>query len=682
MKRVQLSRQLRQECLKNRKLNQVLAMQRGRQERLSNNNSTSSSNNSSDSSFASAVSSRETSPVHINVNVNLNQKQQNTVYLINDFQKNLKRHKNGRRWFKETIKIFSILSLICGTALTVLSQMVIIPGRETIRNFNNINEMHLTKPINQINNIESFPQSYRSTYNVSDENKIDAILAVDAISLDPYVKVLENGTVTGVFKDTNLTKEQIEELRHEIKRQETYINTLKNVTVSSAFVYQIQPLNPMYPCSVVFIEPSNNGKAAYKQIQNLIQIRDVFQENGFQILAFASDGDSAYKWLTNKTLSKHQLLTRPIIDTDEYLYTNDPLHLLKRARYRFLTHNFTLLLKNQTYFNFSDIKDIFNIPKLAFNNARITKMQDSLPIRLFTLANLKLLIDIEYLQFAAYFLPFCLFNTAFQYETLLIDERVDLLEITFYYLELYKQLMVSEKKQNLAPQKGSKAVILFDTGLIDDMLSTIITINTIMKNYIGPISMNRIGTNPLEHHFGLLRMKAKFKHDWENILRNEKKLKVLEVLKNDMISEHIRTRCSSYGPVLFLENRNKGSSTNLLVAQSLLQKFNIPLKKKLSGIQSDTGFTIFISKINQLIENEKIPMKSTVFSSKDIKINPSAGAYIQKRQDFSKFKNDDDISNHQPNPISISSSSDNEYDDFNDAQRKISNKRLFSESQP
>lgn len=49
-------------------------------------------------------------------------------------------------------------------------------------------------------------------------------------------------------------------------------------------------------------------------------------------------------------------------------------------------------------------------------------------------------------------------------------------------------------------------IVVFYFRLIDDILTTAIyTINSIINNYERLISLNRIGTNPLEHHFGLLK---------------------------------------------------------------------------------------------------------------------------------------------------------------------------------
>ena len=63
----------------------------------------------------------------------------------------------------------------------------------------------------------------------------------------------------------------------------------------------------------------------------------------------------------------------------------------------------------------------------------MTKMHDSLPIRLFTIESLEVLLYAELYAEASYFLPFVLLNEALSTQNLTVDERVDFLEIITFY---------------------------------------------------------------------------------------------------------------------------------------------------------------------------------------------------------------------------------------------------------
>ena len=58
-------------------------------------------------------------------------------------------------------------------------------------------------------------------------------------------------------------------------------------------------------------------------------------------------------------------------------------------------------------------------------------------------------------------------------------------------------------------QKSPTQGPLFDGALNNNTLVTCITILSIMKQSIGNVNLNRIGTKTVEHHFYLLRIKSR-----------------------------------------------------------------------------------------------------------------------------------------------------------------------------
>ena len=678
-------------------------------QRVANMNNAKRRNSTDSSAFSSSNSSREVSPLpnrDININFNnchignvqlSNSKIENTKTMIRDFAHNVAKLPNGRKWSLFAIILFSSIYAISPKCFYLINNSIITPCEKTIKNNINKYEQHVSS-FNNISDVNKSISKYKNKYEMFDQ-KIEGILAVDAVSTEPVVKISQTGEVSGLLTTKKLTDEDIQKLKNEIRKQEEFIKNIKNETLSSAFVYYFQPLNPIFSCFVVFIEASQNGKASKKQIKTLQILEECLRSNDINVVAYASDGDSGYRPLVNETLSEFNKNNNEcIINSSKTMYTNDPLHLLKRARYRFLTHNFTFLNSNERNFNFHPLIDILHIPAIVFDNSKITKMQDSFPLKLFTLENLKLLHNVGLYQHASYLLPFTLFNTALSYDSLLINERVELLEISFYFLNLYKILVTSHTSKLKAPQKSNKtAVVLFDGNLIDDMLATILTINTLLKTKTGIVSLNRMGTNPLEHHFGLLRINSKFKHNFENLIKQQRKIELLKSFEDELAINVVKKRQKSYGSILTLDKRKFSNSESIKIAQSLLQFYGVPVKKKIKKDVSDFLVGIFINKIEQFKETESSYSDKPILNSKDLKLNPSMGAYINKRQEAAniKSKSFDISSDDYADPRNIgdygiletTSNSDDSSEDLDFEQnRKTLNKkkckRCRSASQP
>lgn len=70
-----------------------------------------------------------------------------------------------------------------------------------------------------------------------------------------------------------------------------------NVSINSAFVYQVQPIDPSYPCFIIYIQASANGKATVREVGTLTEIQKSLHGAGIQIIGFAFDGDNAYNLL-------------------------------------------------------------------------------------------------------------------------------------------------------------------------------------------------------------------------------------------------------------------------------------------------------------------------------------------------------------------------------------------------
>lgn len=62
--------------------------------------------------------------------------------------------------------------------------------------------------------------------------------------------------------------------------------------------------------------------------------------------------------------------------------------------------------------------------------------------------------------------------------------------------------------------------------------------------------MNRLGTNPIEHDFGIIRMRSKDHHRAERFIKEAEKVNALQKLRENMVIENIKHRDLQFGRVV------------------------------------------------------------------------------------------------------------------------------------
>ena len=566
--------------------------------------------------------------VHIHVNINNSTNishskiiQNNTKAFVNDINKNVDKNKNGRRWSIKTLMICTIVYLLSRQAYSALTSSVVLPSEKTVRRYiSNQTDFIDTRLLTNISNIPNITSKYREINNLDDT--IVGVLGVDAIALKPIIKIDENGNIIGLNESVQIPHDQIELLKIDLNKQEEIVKQFQNFTVNNAFLFHFQPISPYYPCMTVHIQPSTTGKASVTQISLLKQIEKELKKQNFIVISFSTDGDSGYQTLVNETLSRRSK-ENIIFDLSKPLFISDPLHILKRGRYRYLSHNFVYFSRKEKSFNYTQIVSLINLHSYVFDNSRITKMHDELPLKLFDISRFKLLYDINYTRHCAYFLPFSFLATALDNPYISIDDRVDLLEIAEYFLIEYQKLMKTNTDPKTRPaQKGNKSCFLFDNKLIDDLVVTIMSIKTIIQNHEGALSLNRLGTNPIEHHFGLLRIRSKYKNEILTLLTQESYTRLISFLENSLFCNTVTKRRKTFGEILILKNLQYGTLLTKEIAKNLLNCFDIIPKKPLDKTLK-LSFEKFLNKICSNSE-EKQPKRKYITNSNDMTVSSSA----------------------------------------------------------
>ena len=147
----------------------------------------------------------------------------------------------------------------------------------------------------------------------------------------------------------------------------------------------------------------------------------------------------------------------------------------------------------------------------------------------------------------------------------------------------------------------------------------------------------------MEHHFGLLRIKCKYKNDWENILTTQSKISILRDIETDLIGSVVNKRKDTFGVDISVSTNEYGEKfgyTNRKIAYVLLKYFGFPvqyLNTRSNFCDEITLLTIFESKLNTTRDNEKRKInaqnatKRYAATTKSVGFHASNGAYIRKR---------------------------------------------------
>ena len=433
---------------------------------------------------------------------------------------------NRRRFPVVFIMMALAIYLRSPSSYEVMRNFLPFPSRQTLsERLNGLMSFNITL-LQNISLIRNVCDDVRERFEVGD-SVVAGILAVDAISFQRQLIISNNGVVHGSFANETVSSEKLAKMHASFSEFENYWKETEKALISDAFVFQFQPLNASIKSFVVHLYPSTQGKATEHTINLLEMIRNELTSAKFNVVGYAMDGDTTYNRLHKTFYSEYS----PSVRHDamfgnfseiskELLVVSDPLHILKRARYRLLGSEVHLGLTNSSgIINVSVLREILPLPSKTFSNQPFTKMHDDLATSLFSLSSLVELYS-KKPDYVAYFLPFCLLNAAISEEGLSVEERVNFLELSLYYMLAYvEEVNTSPKKLPDRKTPNSKAVRLFSSNLAIEHCNTVTSLLAVLHTFNGTLNLNRIGTNPLEHTFGAIRMRSRYKKTYDSMIR-------------------------------------------------------------------------------------------------------------------------------------------------------------------
>lgn len=295
------------------------------------------------------------------------------------------------------------------------------PARSNITNWIKENKETMVPTIQQllnVNFIEDIIKLWKLAHKISHDKIIEAGLTIDAMKVDENLLITPSNDIIGLINNEMISKKEIKEL---VKNQKLLNHKLSEEVESSnvvsyIFCFYLLPIERGYKPLPVHISQSSQGAASDSIINTIDLIWNLFNNCSMNItLRFLSfDGDKKYlsyhrsylmEWMPKYlTEFKLQNISKAII--------SDPMHLLKRLRYRLVNHvNLSFGNKNSASISTQTFQKLFpNITDLAWNPSQVTKQDDFYPKLLFNSKNLLKCFSKRRWKHLAFLLPGVILN--------------------------------------------------------------------------------------------------------------------------------------------------------------------------------------------------------------------------------------------------------------------------------
>lgn len=487
-----------------------------------------------------------------------NQKQLSTNTILSDLLQN----EDRKNYSDETFGLAMEIKAISPKAYSLLCKNLNFPPERLVEE--KIKQIIGSFPeeLTNINDVTKIVDKYKTKIGVKKSEPIDACLSVDAICFTPNVKITNDSQIYGIQIDPKIEKftpNNIYKLFTEDPETfEKFINLNYENLIKAAFVFQIQPYHVDLKPFIVHIHPTVNGKANAGIIEILHQIREIVKNRHINIKSLAFDGDNAYLELHRMYYESyiHSAIKKEMINvkkTQVIRIVSDYLHILKRLRYRLLNCIVCAGFDSDaTQIILEDLQTILDsIPPVVWCNEPYTKMHDKLPLELFKIEHFLKLFEENHFAAAAFWYPIALSLTAISTKDIGFQNRLFLLETSFWFLAFYKDNLDNFDNVTLRQRKygEAKEVTFYTNELLIEFTNTLYSHIQLMCT-IEEFCFDRNGTTPLEHKFGYARCRAHDVHTLKKFLRTISCLQTVEEVKSsifqiqnnaELVNIHCRT---------------------------------------------------------------------------------------------------------------------------------------------
>lgn len=361
------------------------------------------------------------------------------------------------------------------------------------------------------------------------------VLAIDAASVSARVSVSSNGEVKGLLNTKWINNpNEVLSTPYEFS---TFVSSHEHEIIRYFFVVHICPLCPSAKSFPIALIPKCSGNANKEIVENFKKIVENVKKI-VNVVGVAFDGDSGWLHLakhsatTTKNLILQSLLkNEKIFSLDKYvilyddknidqlpfLIFEDLLHLVKCFRYRLISGCGICpsVYSDENNFISNENFQTVGIPPWILDNAKYLKMDDGLPLKLFTFENIQKCILKDRYDLAYSLIPCTLLINSIMNDELDRTARIEMLSIgysiVFLYLnELEKYSNFKKDRKQKTSKNGGKCMhlTLMDKKWCAKYLSLCASLVYVL-NDCHAVDLGSLGSHKLEHFFGKVRQFAR-----------------------------------------------------------------------------------------------------------------------------------------------------------------------------
>ena len=310
-------------------------------------------------------------------------------------------------------------------------------------------------------------------------------------------------------------------------RAEDEIESLFDV-YNHCFMYVLIPLRSDIPSLTLHLCPAQNGSANQQHAQILDELTHICHNYNIDIVYVSMDGDASWNWKFQETLDViaphlHSPLCDKALTVQDACWplgvhraTTDLLHLLKRARGRYLDHVITPTISSISPTNYDKVCTILKCGPELTDKSQLGRMRDFYPLELFTVSNVLLLMKKKCFADSFYFMPFTLMLLVIRVPFFRQDFQLALLEATFsMFRHVYNDILAAQKRSGSEnkpaekvvqrPRQDSRLVTFAELSVLERILCTLYAYAAAFQSHPDCLRTDSLGTHIVEEKIGQAR---------------------------------------------------------------------------------------------------------------------------------------------------------------------------------
>lgn len=344
------------------------------------------------------------------------------------------------------------------------------------------------------------------------------ILMIDAAYVTPYVKVYDSGLVTGLLHKTPLDPEFAKEIIQDPEKFQLFLYLNRHELIKAEFALMLAPLDTSLSPIPIACVPAKSGTAAVEQIENLEETVLILRSMGVDIAGLATDGDNLYGRYSEAFVN--EIITDIVgfsnLSVVEFVqkcsllfHFSDPFHLAKRDRYRRISKAWISAVPNGiSHMMTVDSLENIGIPKYLLDGDQARRMEDSLPLKLFSLENLEKAIGTGNFELVFSMLPTTLLMESIHSEGFSRQQRIDLLlfgsSLVLLYFVTFSHFLEDSTPARAEAIKTVRSHSVFTLSWCREYISVTLGIANLLATE-DEMHLGACGTHFLEHFFGAIR---------------------------------------------------------------------------------------------------------------------------------------------------------------------------------